>query len=215
MIRVRARPAVPHRDPEPGPGHAELLRARGIPAPQAERLACYLDLLAAWTPRVNLTGARSAQERVEMLVAPALLMLPALLPGPLLDIGSGNGSPGLVVALLEPERPVTLLEPRTRRWAFLREAARVAGHPGVRVLRLRHDAYPGPPAPNVSLRALRLPPAAIAPLVAPGGRLLLFHEPAAPLGPFQREPWPGLVVMRAPVSRETEAAAAPGGEPPA
>jgi 16S rRNA (guanine527-N7)-methyltransferase len=206
---------VAYRHRGPGPGHAELLRACGIPARQAEPLARYLDLVAAWNARVNLTGARSARERVERLVAPVLPMLAALLPGPLLDVGSGNGSPGLVVALFEPERPVTLLEPRTRRWAFLREAARAAGRPGVRVLRLRHDGYAGPPAPNVSLRALRLSPVALAPLVAPGGRLLLFHEPAPPLGPFRPEPWPGLVVLRAPVSRETGAAAEPSRELPA
>jgi 16S rRNA G527 N7-methylase RsmG len=185
--------------------HLELLLARGIAARIAEALAGYLDLLAAWAPRVNLTGARTAEARVRLLVAPALTMQPALLPGRLLDVGSGNGSPGLVAALLEPERPVTLLEPRARRWAFLREAARAGGRTDVEVLRLRHDAYPGPAAPNVSVRALRLPPAALVPLVAPGGRLIFFHAPPPPRGELREEPFPGLVVLRAPVSRETGA----------
>lgn len=195
--------------------HLALLLARGIAAPSAETLARYLDLLAAWAPRVNLTGALGAVRRVELLVDPVLPVLKALLPGPLLDVGSGNGSPGLVVALLQPDRPVTLLEPRARRWAFLRDAARAAGRPDVEILRLRHDAYAGPPAPNVSMRALRLAPGALAPLVQPGGRLLLFHEPAPPLGAFRPEPMPGLFVLRAPVSRETAGAACPGGSPPA
>jgi 16S rRNA (guanine527-N7)-methyltransferase len=159
--------------------------------------------VAAWSARVNLTGARTAGERVRLLVAPVLAMLPALLPGRLLDVGSGNGSPGLVAALLEPERPITLLEPRARRWAFLREAARAGGRSDVEVERLRHDEYRGPAAPNVSARALRLAPAVLAPLVEPGGRLLLFHAPAAPLGGFRAESFPGLIVLRAPVSRET------------
>lgn len=192
-------------------GHLDLLLARGIAARPAQALAAYLDLLAAWAPRVNLTGARGADRRVELLVVPALAMLEALLPGALLDVGSGNGSPGLVAALLQPERPVTLLEPRARRWAFLREAARTAGRPDVEVLRLRHDAYSGPPAPNVSVRALRLPLAELGPLVQPGGRLLLFHAPDPPLGPFRPEPTPGLFVLRAPVSRETAGAERPGG----
>jgi len=123
---------------------------------------------------------------VEVLVAAVLPALPRLGPGSLLDIGSGNGSPGLVLALLEPRRPVTLLEPRARRWAFLREAARAAGREDVRVLRERHDAHAGPPAANVTLRGLRLPLPALRPLVEGGGRVLVFG-PAPPPSPGWRE----------------------------
>jgi 16S rRNA (guanine527-N7)-methyltransferase len=99
---------------------------------------------------------------------------PLPLPGRLVDVGSGNGSPGLVLALLRDDLEVTLLEPRARRWAFLREAARAAGRSGVRVQRLRHDAYPGPPAATVTLRALSLPLAELLPLLEPQGRLVVF-----------------------------------------
>ena len=94
--------------------------------------------------------------------------------GPVVDVGSGNGSPGLVLGLLRDDLEPTLLEPRARRWAFLREAARAAGRSGVRVLRKRHDAYPGPPAETVTLRALALPLGELVALVAPGGRVLVF-----------------------------------------
>ena len=113
-------------------------------------------------------------------MAPALPALPVLGPGSLLDVGSGNGSPGLVLALLEPHRPATLLEPRAKRWAFLREAARAAGRGDVRVLRQRHDAYAGAPAANVTLRGLRLPLSALEPLVEPGGRVLVFGDSPSP-----------------------------------
>ncbi|HKC10910.1 MAG TPA: RsmG family class I SAM-dependent methyltransferase, partial [Vicinamibacteria bacterium] len=129
-------------------------------------LEAYLGLLAAWSTRVNLTGARGPAERVELLVAPVLPLLPLLVPGRLLDVGSGNGSPGLVLALLRPELEVTLLEPRARRWAFLREAARAAGRPDLEVLRLRHDAYSGPPAQTLTLRGLALPLRELGGLVA-------------------------------------------------
>ena len=147
----------------------------------------YLDTLAEWGRRVNLTGARSPAERVDLLVAPVLPARAFPEPGTLLDIGSGNGSPGLVLALLRPDLDVTLLEPRTRRWAFLRDAVRRAGGPAVRVLRGRHHDHPGPPVRTVTIRALALPLPEIAPLVEPGGRLLVFG--GAPLleGPFTRE----------------------------
>ena len=105
-------------------------------------------------------------------------------PGSLIDVGSGNGSPGLVLALLRDDLEVTLLEPRARRWAFLREAARAAGRP-VRVLRLRHDSYPGPPARTVTLRAVAVPLAELAPLVEPGGRVLVFGGRPLAGGPFE------------------------------
>jgi 16S rRNA (guanine527-N7)-methyltransferase len=99
-------------------------------------------------------------------------------------VGSGNGSPGLVLALLRDDLDVTLLEPRSRRWAFLREAARAAGRP-VRVLRVRLDGYDGPPARTVTLRALALPTAALAPLVEPGGRLVVLGGRPTASGPFE------------------------------
>ena len=126
---------------------------------------------------MNLTGADTPERRVEVLVAPVLPALGRLSPGGLLDVGAGNGSPGLVLALLDPGRAVTLLEPRARRWAFLKEAARAAGREEVVALRERHDTYTGPPAANVTLRALRQPLAALQPLVAEGGRVLIFGPP--------------------------------------
>lgn len=177
--------------------HAAALARLGLPAPAAGRLERYLDLLAAWSARVNLTAARTPAARVALLVEPVLPALPLVEDGPLIDVGSGNGSPGLVLALLRPELAATLLEPRLRRWAFLREAARAAGRPEVAVLRQRHDEYAGPPAPAVSVRALALPPAALRPLVAPGGLLLVFGPPPEADDGWTAEPVPpGLHALR-------------------
>lgn len=160
-------------------------------AAPAEALAAYLDLLAAWGRRVNLTAAATAAERVAVLVEAVRGGAALLETGTLVDVGSGNGSPGLVLALLRPELAVVLLEPRQKRWAFLREAARVVGRPDIEVVRCRHDGYGGPPARNVTVRAVGLSPAALAPLVEPGGQLLVFGgDPAAlPAGPLL-EPGP-------------------------
>jgi 16S rRNA (guanine527-N7)-methyltransferase len=154
--------------------HREALEALGLGGQALSRLAAYLDTLAAWSARVNLTGARTPAERVRLLVGDVLAAAPLPEPGRLIDVGSGNGSPGLVLALLRDDLEVTLLEPRARRWAFLREAARAAGRSRVRVLRLRHDACPGPAARTVTLRALSLPLEELLPLVEPGGRIVVF-----------------------------------------
>jgi 16S rRNA (guanine527-N7)-methyltransferase len=150
---------------------------------------------------VNLTAARTPEERVRLLVAAVLPALPLVRPGRLVDVGSGNGSPGLVFALARDDVHATLLEPRAKRWAFLREAARAAGAASrVDAVRARHDGYDGPPADTLTLRALALPLPSLAPLVVPGGRLLVFGVAPAPAAAFVPEPWisslPGLHVFR-------------------
>lgn len=175
------------RRPTPASEHRPALEALGLGGEGVSRLAAYLDTLAAWSRRVNLTGARTPAERVRVLVAGVLPAAPLLEPGSLIDVGSGNGSPGLVLALLRDDLEVTLLEPRARRWAFLREAARSAGR-RVRVLRQRHDAYTGPAARTVTLRALSLPLAQLAGLVEPGGRVVVFGGEPQAGGPFDETP---------------------------
>src|SRR4051812_3127442 len=117
-----------------GPAHDTLLAGLGLAPTAAAALARYLDLVAAWNPRVNLTGAGTAEERVAILVAPVLAAVSLPEAGRVLDIGSGNGSPGIVLAALRPDLLLTLLEPRQKRWAFLREAARAVGRPDLDVL---------------------------------------------------------------------------------
>jgi 16S rRNA (guanine527-N7)-methyltransferase len=180
--------------------HRVALARLALAAGEIDRIDRYLGLVAEWSKRVNLTAARSAQERVDVLVRPALDLRRHLQTGSLLDVGSGNGSPGLILALLEPARPAVLLEPRARRWAFLREAARQADRSDVQILRERHDQYRGQAMANVLLRGLRLPLAEIEPLIASGGQALLSGSaPEAALP----ELIPGVFVYRPHVSRET------------
>ena len=180
--------AGPHRSP---------LEALGLPPGVVVPLARYLDVLAAWSPRVNLTAARTPLDRVRLLVAPVVPAAAVPAPGQLIDIGSGNGSPGLVLALLRPDLQVTLLEPRQKRWAFLREVARAVGRGDLDVRRERHDTYGGPTAATVTLRALALSLPELAPLVqaGEGGRVVVFGSAprdtagwcleATAAGPFQ------------------------------
>lgn len=159
--------------------YTALLEGLALPPHAIPPLAAYLDCLDAWARRVNLTGARTRSDRVDLLVRAVVPLAGELLPGSLLDVGSGNGSPGLVLAALRPRAPVTLLEPRQRRWAFLREASRSMGRPDIEVRRSRHDQYAGGPAANVLVRALALPLAELAPLVAAGGQLVVLGRAAA------------------------------------
>lgn len=166
-------------------------RLRGAVPRQAEApLAAYLQRLAAWSARVNLTGLEGVEERVRGLVLEIAPAAPHLEGKRLLDVGSGNGSPGLVLALLRPDIDVTLLEPRAKRWAFLREAARAANAGNVTVVRARHDHYEGEPADTVTLRAVRIPLPELRGLARPGGHLWIFGEATGAPDGWEAEPLP-------------------------
>jgi 16S rRNA (guanine(527)-N(7))-methyltransferase RsmG len=153
--------------------HAPALSRYGIPPPLVATLDTYLSLVAAWNERTNLTAARTVEDRVRVLVADVWRATPTVRSGSLIDVGSGNGSPGLVLALLRPDLMVTLLEPRNRRWAFLREAARRLGRDDIRVERVRCEDFRSQ-AQTVTVRAVGLDTTILAPLVEPGGDLLMF-----------------------------------------
>lgn len=140
----------------------------------------YLDCLQHWSGTINLTGAETREAAFATLVRP-ILGAETLVNGHVIDVGSGNGSPGLILAALRPELRFTLLEPRAKRWAFLREASRQMQSSNVTVLRERSDQYSGPAADTVTIRAVGLLPAALRPLLSPaGGCLLFFGGPPIP-----------------------------------
>jgi 16S rRNA (guanine527-N7)-methyltransferase len=158
-------------------------------------LFAHYEELRRWAPKVDLVGPGAAARLPEEHYAEALVALPWLPVAPfhLLDVGSGAGFPGFVLAAARPDTQVTLVEPRARRAAFLRAAARRAGL-GLSVVAARVgdvNAFLPESIEIVTLRALRFeaPIArAVAPHLAPGASILLFcgeAEPDLPAG-FER-----------------------------
>ncbi|MBI4184011.1 MAG: 16S rRNA (guanine(527)-N(7))-methyltransferase RsmG [Proteobacteria bacterium] len=118
------------------------------------RLVAYAGLLAKWNRTINLVSARSLQDpwRRHFLDSAQLYRL---LPGPdavVVDLGSGAGFPGLVLAVLGARR-MHLVEADQRKAAFLREAARACGA-AVQVHCARIESLMPWPADVVVARAL-------------------------------------------------------------
>lgn len=151
-----------------------------VPAPVADALVGILgDMLAE--PQ-NLSAVRDMDAAIWLHAVDSLsgLLLDEMRDAPaLLDIGSGGGFPGLALAAMLPDVPVTLVESERRKAAWLVRAS--AGFPNVRVVaersetlaRAERDAHP-----VVTARALGPLPVVLelaAPLLAPRGRLVAWR----------------------------------------
>jgi 16S rRNA (guanine527-N7)-methyltransferase len=94
------------------------------------RLEAYAGLLLSWSARINLVGANTLADlwRRHFLDSAQLLAHVPAGTRSLIDLGSGAGFPGLVLAILGVSG-VELVEADARKCAFLREAARIAAAP--------------------------------------------------------------------------------------
>ena len=90
----------------------------------SDRLRALCALVVQENARQNLIARSTVDDVWDRHIVDSLQLLPHAVEGRWLDIGSGAGFPGLVVAAAEPDREVVLVEPRARRAAFLTETAR-------------------------------------------------------------------------------------------
>ncbi|UNK04478.1 MULTISPECIES: 16S rRNA (guanine(527)-N(7))-methyltransferase RsmG [Psychrobacter] len=93
-----------------------------ISAEQRRKLLLYLDKLLFWNKAYNLTAIKQPKEALIKHVIDCLAILPHLKPGKLLDIGTGAGLPGVIVAICEPERPITVLDSNQKKIRFIRQS---------------------------------------------------------------------------------------------
>ena len=93
-----------------------------------EKLDIYVQLLLKFNKTMNLIGPMSEQEIKEKLFIDSLVAAIAEPPkGRLLDVGSGAGLPGIVLAIFYPEVHLSVVEPRRKRADFLSLALRTLG----------------------------------------------------------------------------------------
>ncbi len=126
----------------------------GVSRETVARLTAYVELLAKWQPTINLVGSDTLADPWSRHVLDSAQLLPLIPPTArrLVDLGSGAGFPGLVLAVMgAPD--VHLIESDGRKCAFLREAARITGT-AVTVINKRIEQVPPLAADVVTARAL-------------------------------------------------------------
>ena len=136
------------------------------------------SLVLAWNGRVNLTAITNGPQAAWMHYADSLAGQGELAPGAVADLGSGAGYPGVPLAIVEPDRQFTLVEPRQKRASFIDVSATRLGLRNVRARVGRSEDETATPFPNVLTRAtfssdddLR----ACLSWVAPSGRLIAYR----------------------------------------
>jgi 16S rRNA (guanine527-N7)-methyltransferase len=159
------------------PSTGPLSRTSGFAADP--RLDAWLRALLA-TP--GLTSIRDPHEARRRHLDDSLagLELVAGFPGPIVDVGSGGGAPGIPLAAALPEREVTLLEASKRKCAFLERVA--ADFSNVHATRGRAEEQE-PDGFGVAVAKALAPPVVAAewclPLVRPDGAAVLWVGPSA------------------------------------
>lgn len=154
----------------------------------SEQLAAYYELLARWNLKINLAAITDVDEAIDRLLLEPVAAAKYLPPsGAFLDVGSGGGSPAIPLHLAAPNLPLTMVEVKARKAAFLREAVRALGI-AAKVETARYEELLARPELHeafsaVSVRAVRIEARVLKTLqafLAPGGALLLFRGPSGP-----------------------------------
>ncbi len=146
---------------------AALAAALGEPLPPAlaQQLFHFLDLLARWNGTYNLTAVRTREGMLTQHLADCLAVVPhvrrylasqaARHTGPwrILDVGSGGGLPGVVLAACLPQCEITCVDTVAKKAAFVRQVAAELALPGLRAVHARVEALRGPTYNLVTSRA--------------------------------------------------------------
>ena len=156
-------------------------------------LECYYQLLSLWNRRVNLTALKldeGGDEVFDRLLIEPLSATRFLPPraASLVDIGSGGGSPAIPMKLAVPSLGLTMVEAKTRKCAFLREAIRQLDLFATVVETARYEELLARPdlherADVVTARAVRIETRTLLSVQAflkPGGSVFLFRGGAGP-----------------------------------
>ena len=123
---------------------------------QLTALREYLDLLQRWNQTYNLTAVRERDDMLSQHLADCLALVPPLKqrqPKRVLDVGSGGGLPGVVIAALLPQCDVTCVDSVGKKTAFVRQVAGSLRLPNLHAIHNRVETLRVPTFDLITSRA--------------------------------------------------------------
>lgn len=145
-----------------------------LPDTAQQKLLAFRDLLLKWNKTYNLTALRDPAQAISHHLLDSLAILPHVGAGPLLDVGSGGGLPGIPLAIARPDLSVSMVDTVQKKATFLQQAAIELGLRNVTAHHARVEDMHGQYA-QISSRAfaeIGLFISLTRHLLAPGGRWL-------------------------------------------
>ena len=106
-----------------------------------QKLLQYLSLLNKWNKVYNLTAVRDPLEMVTLHLLDSLSVLPYIKTKNLLDVGSGGGLPGIVLAICLPHLQVTTIDTVQKKAIFMRQVKGELGLNNLEVVHARVENY--------------------------------------------------------------------------
>lgn len=106
-----------------------------------EKLLEYMVLLQKWNKVYNLTAVRDPKEMVTLHLLDSLSVLPHVKAKNLLDVGSGAGLPGIVLAIVKPELKVTTIDTVQKKAIFMRQVKGELNLHNLEVVHARVESY--------------------------------------------------------------------------
>jgi 16S rRNA (guanine527-N7)-methyltransferase len=103
--------------------------------------ATLLDELERWNKKVNLTAIRDPDEMITGHLLDSLVARPFLHGDRILDVGTGAGFPGLVLAICEPDRQFELVDGNNKKIMFVQHAATMLRLGNVAAIKARTEDY--------------------------------------------------------------------------
>lgn len=106
-----------------------------------DNLLAYMALLQKWNKVYNLTAVREPKEMVTLHLLDSLSVLPHIQGNRLLDVGSGAGLPGIVLAIVKPELKVTTIDTVQKKTIFMRQVKGELNLLNLEVVHARVESY--------------------------------------------------------------------------
>ena len=106
-----------------------------------QKMLTYLSLLQKWNKVYNLTAVRDPLEMVTLHLLDSLSVLPYVNANNLLDVGSGGGLPGVVLAICKPNLQVTTIDTVQKKAIFMRQVKGELGLNNLTVVHARVESY--------------------------------------------------------------------------